>query len=142
MTTAPFRLRLAVRIDDLDPNGHVRGPAYLTYADQARWACVRAAGVSVEDLLARGVGPVNLETTIRFRKELLAGDEVDVSFAPTWDGGKTSRVVQELRRPDGTLVAEVTSVSGLLDLKERRLVPDAGMEILRSAATRPELLGL
>ncbi len=32
-----FRVTIAVRADDIDRNGHVRGPAYLAYADHARW---------------------------------------------------------------------------------------------------------
>lgn len=44
------------------------------------------------------------------------------------------------QRPDGTLVADVASVSGLLGLDRRRLLPDPGA-YWRELATRPELLG-
>lgn len=36
------------------------------YADDARWELIRAAGVSLAELTAAGIGPVSLETTIRF----------------------------------------------------------------------------
>jgi hypothetical protein len=65
-----FRIKLPVRVDDLDTNGHVRGPAYLGYADHARWECVWAAGIDPAQLRARNVGPVNLRTTIEFHREL------------------------------------------------------------------------
>lgn len=134
-------ITLPVRIDDLDPNGHVRGPAYLVYADHARWLTAAAAGVDLAVLHAHGVGPVNLETTIRHLAELRAGDEVTVTSAYEWGQGRTSRIVQRLHRQDGVAVAEVSSVSGLLDLTGRRLVADpAGF--WREHATRPELLGL
>ncbi|WP_020667299.1 acyl-CoA thioesterase [Amycolatopsis nigrescens] len=139
--THSFRTRIAVRSDDLDINGHVRGPAYLTYADHARWECLWAAGVEPARLAEQDIGPVNLETTIRYHRELLAGGEVEVLSTFRWGSGKTSQVVQELRSPDGTLVAEVESVSGLLDLTRRRLVPDPG-RYWRALASRPELLGL
>ena len=58
-------------------------------------------------MLASGVGPVNLETNIRYQNELRGGDEVDVSCAFLWGDGKTFRVEQELRRADGVLAAEV-----------------------------------
>ena len=45
------------------------------------------------------------------------------------------------RTPDGTLAAEVTNVGGLMDLTQRRLIADPG-RLWRSAASRPELLGL
>lgn len=135
-----FRVTIAVRADDLDVNRHVRGPAYLAYADHARWTCVQAAGIDPAELTARRIGPVNLETTVRFRRELRGG-EVEVGCAFHWGTGKTSRVTQEFRAPDGTLVAEVEVVSGLLDLDRRRLVADPGSH-WRELAARPELLGL
>lgn len=134
-------LILAVRSDDVDANGHVRGPAYLAYADHARWQLVQAAGVSLEALARARVGPVNLETTVRFRKELVAGDEVEISTAFTY-APKTGEVHQELRRrSDNAVVAAVHSITGLLDLDARRLVENHG-ERLREFADDPTVLGL
>jgi acyl-CoA thioester hydrolase len=50
-------------------------------------------------------------------------------------------VPQELRSADGTLVAEVNNVGGLLDLTTRRLVPRPGDQF-RTVTTDPSLLGL
>jgi acyl-CoA thioester hydrolase len=138
---SPFRVGLTVRSSDLDTNGHVRGSAYLDYADHARWEWLRAAGVSLDGLRAAGMGPVSLETTIRWLHELRASDEIEVTAAFRWGEGKTSTVAQELRRADGTLVAEVTGVGGLLDLDRRRLVADPRSH-WRKLAARPDLLGL
>ncbi|WP_158888568.1 acyl-CoA thioesterase [Amycolatopsis anabasis] len=137
----PFAVTLTVRLSDLDTNWHVRGPAYLDYADHARWECVRAAGVSLDELARRRIGPVNLETTCKFRSELRPGDEFVVSTEFAYSQAKTSRASQEIHRADGTLVAEITSVSGLLDLDARRLLPDPA-SYWRTLATKPELLGV
>lgn len=59
----------------------------------------------------------------------------------SWDGGKTFRIHQRLRRSDGTLCAEITNIGGLLDLKQRRLINDPAAQ-WRAAAQRPQLLGL
>ncbi len=134
-------MRFTVRSYELDANGHLNGSVYVQWADHVRWECANAAGISMDEFFASGVGPVNLETTIRFHRELLGGDEVDVSCAFDWGDGKTMRVVQEFRRPDGELVAELTSVGGVLDLSERRLVSDP-RERWRTFARMPELLGL
>lgn len=136
-----FTTRLDVRVFDLDAQGHLTGPAYLQYAGQALWEHVRAAGVDVDALLGSGVGPVNLETHIRFLRELRGGDEVDVSCQLQFGEGKTYRVRHEFRTADGELAAELTSVFGLLDLTRRRLVPDP-RSCWHRHATRPELLGL
>ncbi|MFD7920988.1 acyl-CoA thioesterase [Streptomyces sp. NPDC059740] len=138
----PFRVRLTVRHADLDTNGHVRGSAYVDFADHARWACLQEAGVDPVEMSRSGLGPVNLRTTIDFHRELRAGDESVVTCTFTYEGGekKTGRATQELRRTDGTLVATVESVFGLLDLTTRRLVPDPASH-WRRLATTPCLLG-
>lgn len=136
-----FSVPIGVRSYELDPQGHVNGAVYVQYADHALFECSRAAGVEPDDLLATGVGPVNLETTIRFRRELRGGDEVIVSCAFEWGSGKTFRVVRELVDGAGEPVATVATVTGLLDLAQRRLVPDPAAR-WRALARRPELLGL
>lgn len=50
-------------------------------------------------------------------------------------------VEQHIHKPGGTLAATVRSVSGLLDLAERRLVADPARHWL-ALADKPELLGL
>jgi acyl-CoA thioester hydrolase len=137
----PFRLTLPVRHDDLDTNGHVRGPAYLALADHARWAVLDAAGIDLAVLAEHHLGPVNLETTVRFRAELRPGDQVEILTRFEFGDGKTDRVSQVLRRADGTVSAEITSVTGLLDLDRRRLV-DRPSRWLRRLATHPDVLGL
>jgi acyl-CoA thioester hydrolase len=139
--TDQFRVRVAVRGYEVDANGHVAGTVLLQYGHHARWELLRAAGVDHAALLAAGTGPVSLQESIRYHRELRAGEEVDVSCAYLWGDGKTFRIEQELRLPDGTLVAEITNVGGLLDLSQRRLVPDPGPR-WRAAALAPALLGL
>ncbi len=137
----PFRVRIAVRGYELDTNGHLNQAVYMLYAEHARRECVRAAGIAEDKEQSARVGPVVLETTIRFRRELRGGDEVDVSCEFIWGEGKTFRITQEIRRVDGTVAAELDAVLGVLDLEARRLVPDPG-GVLRSLAAAPELLGL
>lgn len=139
--TAPFTVRITVRGYETDAQGHLNGNVYLQYAEHARWELLRAAGVRQSDLLRDGIGPVNLETTIRFHRELMAGEGVDVTCVFVWGEGKSFRVEQTFCTVDGELVAEVFNVGGLLDLRQRRLVPDPG-ERFRAVAHQPALLGL
>ncbi|MEU3986731.1 thioesterase family protein [Streptomyces sp. NPDC026672] len=137
----PFSVRVTVRGYETDVQGHLNQAVYLNYAEHARWSLLQAGGVSQSLLIGSGVGPVALETTIRYRRELLAGDEVDVSCVFEWGEGKTFRIRQEVRKADGTLSAEVLGVGGVLDLKERRLVPDP-REVFERLATDPAVFGL
>lgn len=137
----PFRVRIAVRGYEVDPRGHLNQAVYVQYAEHVRWELLAAAGISHDALLEAGIGPVVLETTIRYLAELRVGNQVDVSCEFVWAGGKTFQVRQEFVRPDGTRAAELTSVGGILDLSRRRLVEEPG-ERLGAVATEPARLGL
>ncbi|MEV5081439.1 acyl-CoA thioesterase [Streptomyces sp. NPDC093064] len=137
----PFSVRVTVRGYEADVQGHLNQAVYLNYAEHARWSLLQAAGISQAGLVSGGVGPVVLETTIRYLRELLAGDEVDVTCAFEWGGGKTFRILQTIRKADGTVAAEIDAVGGLLDLKARRLVP-APHDRFKQLATEPALFGL
>lgn len=136
-----FSVRVSVRAYEIDANGHVNGVVYLQYAEHARWELLRAAGVDQARLAELGVGPVFLETVIRYRGELYYGDAADVSCEINWGSGKTFRVAQEIRRVAGGLVAEIDSVGGLIDRQTRRLVADPAQRY-RAIAAAPEILGL
>ncbi len=137
----PFSVRVTVRGYETDVQGHLNQAVYLNYAEHARWSLLQAAGITQSGLIARGVGPVALETTIRYRRELLAGDEADVSCAFLWSGGKIFTIEQTITKADGTVAAELTGVGGLMDLKQRKLLPDPGA-VFRELAKDPALFGL
>ncbi|WP_030778188.1 acyl-CoA thioesterase [Streptomyces sp. NRRL S-920] len=137
----PFAVRIEVRGYETDSQGHLNQAVYLQYAEHARWSLLRAAGIAQADLLDKGVGPVALENTIRYRSELRAGDETTVSCAFVWGERKTFRMEQTITKADGTVAATVSSLGGLLDLKERRMVEDP-RAYFRTLAADPALLGL
>ncbi|CAL9598051.1 acyl-CoA thioesterase [Streptomyces sp. enrichment culture] len=137
----PFSVPVTVRGYETDTQGHLNQAVYLNYAEHARWSLLQAAGIRQADLVARGVGPVALETTIRYRRELLAGDEVEVTCGFVWGEGKTFRIEQTIRTADGTVAAEIEAVGGLMDLTARRLVPDP-RERFKELAADPALFGL
>ncbi|WP_084521678.1 acyl-CoA thioesterase [Nocardia uniformis] len=137
----PFQIRIDVRISDIDPQLHVTSAAYQQFADHSRYECVQAAGVSVDELLRDGLGPVNLEAVIKYHRELRVGDYVTVTCAWVWGAGKTYRVENTLRRADGELAATLSYVCGLLDLKQRKLIANPAAE-WAARATDPTVLGL
>ena len=136
-----FSVPVTVRGYELDTQGHLNQAVYLQYAEHARWELLRAAGLPQDKLLASGVGPVALESTIKFRRELRAADRTTVTCRFVFGTGKTFQVAQQILREDGTTAAEVTGVAGLLDLASRKLLPDPAGH-LASLADHPELLGI
>ncbi|MER6126092.1 acyl-CoA thioesterase [Streptomyces sp. NPDC001795] len=139
--TETFSVPVTVRGYETDVQGHLNQAVYINYAEHARWSLLQAAGISQAGLIAEGVGPVALETTIRYRRELLAGDEVEVTCGFAWGEGRTFRIEQTIRKADGTVAAEITAVGGLLNLEERKLVPNP-QKFFRALATDPGLFGL
>lgn len=137
----PFSVPVTVRGYEIDVWGHLNQSVYVNYAEHARWLLLQAAGISQAQLASKGVGPVALETTIRYRRELRAGDKVEVTCGFTWGEGKTFRMEQTIRKTDGTVAAELTAVGGLMDLKARKLVADP-KEYFRALASEPQLFGL
>ncbi|WP_369263462.1 acyl-CoA thioesterase [Streptomyces sp. R35] len=137
----PFSVAVTVRGYETDVLGHLNQSVYLQYAEHARWSLLHAAGIGQNELIGSGVGPVALETTIRYRRELRAGDEIEVTCGFLWGEGKTFRMEQTIRKTDGTVSAEVTAVGGLLNLEERRLVADP-RAVFKSLAADPGAFGL
>ncbi|MBT2364736.1 acyl-CoA thioesterase [Streptomyces sp. ISL-10] len=134
-----FAVDVTVRGYELDTQGHLNQAVYLQYAEHARWELLRAAGLSQEKLLASGVGPVALEVTVRFARELRGGDQVRVTCRFVYGQGKTFQVVQQILKDDGTLAAEISGVAGMLDLSTRRLIADPRAH-LAALADDPDLL--
>lgn len=136
-----FSVPVTVRGYETDTQGHLNQAVYLNYAEHARWSVLEAAGIRQADMVAAGVGPVALETTIKYLRELRAGDEVEVTCGFEWGDGKTFRIHQRVRRTDGTVAAEITAVGGIMDLTARKLIKDpAGF--FRDRAADPTYFGL
>jgi len=77
-----------------------------------------------DGLIAGGIAPVLLEAQISFRRELRAGDVVDVSCDTKFGAGKTFRMEQLITKLDGTLAAEISCTLGMMDLRARKLLVD------------------
>lgn len=137
----PFSVRIRVRGYELDAQGHLNQAVYTQYAEHVRWEFLQTAGISHDDLLSNGVGPVIMKTTMKYQREVRGGDEVDVSCAFEWSDGKIFQLVQGFQLPDKTSVAKLVGTIGLLDLESRRLISDPRGRF-RALATSPEVLGL
>ena len=68
MNPEPFRLRMQVRVYEVNTQRHLGGACYIQYAEHSRFACMQAASVSVHQLLEDAIGPVNRQTTIRYHR--------------------------------------------------------------------------
>ncbi|MFI1224756.1 MULTISPECIES: acyl-CoA thioesterase [unclassified Streptomyces] len=136
-----FSVDVTVRGYELDTQGHLNQAVYLQYAEHSRWELLRAAGLPQEKLLADGIGPVQLEVTVKYRRELRGGERVRITCRFDYGTGRTFTVEQRILKEDGTVAAEITGVAGLLDLTERRLVADPRGRLAALAGDPDRLTG-
>lgn len=117
--------RIKVRHYELDTLGHLNHAVYHQYGEVARLEWFEAVGGGGNGLGPNGgISPVLLESHIWFRRELVAGDEVDVTCDVSFGEGKTFRMDTQIRKLDGTVAAEIECTLGVLDLQKRKLVAD------------------
>ncbi|WIY03251.1 acyl-CoA thioesterase [Amycolatopsis mongoliensis] len=119
----PFRTRIKVRHYELDTLGHLNHAVYHSYGEVSRLELLEAAG-GLENFVKAKLASVLLETHVVFRRELRAGDEVDVTCDVKFGSGKTFSMDSNIFKADGTLAAEITCTLGLMDLERRKLVAD------------------
>lgn len=137
-----FSVRVTVRGYEVDTQGHLNWAQYLHYAEHARWSCLAAAGITQDQLIATGFGPVALDVSVKYRRELRGGDEIDVTCGFVFSTGRMFQIVQDFIRPaDGKVAARLRSTTGLLDLSTRTLADDPAA-YFRKLATDPVPLGL
>jgi acyl-CoA thioester hydrolase len=135
-----FSVRVTVRSYEIDSNGHVNHAVYHQYGEYARTEHMRMAGFTPAAALERGMGMVLLESRIRFLRELVLGDEVEITSDVEFGTGKAFHIEHRMRRGDGEPVAEISCVLGLLDTTARRLLPEPARR-LRELAGPSGLLG-
>lgn len=119
-----FRIPIVVRSYELDALGHVNHAVYHQYAEVARMTGFRVAGCDWDALMAKRIAAALLSTTVNFRSELRADEEIEVTCQVKFGSGKSFNIESMIVKADGTVAAEVYCVMGLMDLDARKLVPD------------------
>jgi acyl-CoA thioester hydrolase len=109
----------------MDANGHVGNVHYNALATDARVALLLAAGYSFN--ASQTIGPVVLNDTIHYRKELRYGDKgkVTILLAGSSVDHAKFKIRHEIFRTGqegDELCCVVDTFGGWMDLKERKLV--------------------
>ena len=123
--------RVTVRWQDLDPLGHVGHTVFLAYLEEARNALLDAHGIALD-------GYVVAAATLNYRNEIRMGTAFVRGCCRVTRVGRTSVTMEEqLRAPDGRLLADATVVVVLWDPVERRprAVSAAERATLQTAST-------
>jgi thioesterase III len=117
-----FEYPLQIKETHLDTFGHVNNATYLQLYEEARWELITTNGYGLKEIRAEQKGPVVLDITISFKRELLNRDRIVIKSFVSDLKGKIMSITQQMIKEDGTLASEATFTVGYLDLKARRLI--------------------
>ncbi|MEM7596429.1 MAG: thioesterase family protein [Pseudomonadota bacterium] len=130
--TASFQVTWA----DLDGNNHMRNTGYLDYAAQTRMIFFASHGFTPDAFTAHNVGPVALEDTVSYLRELRLLDVFRVSFALAGmsENGAKFMLENQIKREDGKLCATVRTRGIWMDLRARKAVapPEALFQAMQT----------
>jgi len=112
---------LIIKETNLDLYRHVNNATYLTFFEDARWDFINNHNYGFAKILETGLGPVVLEVTIRYLKELRLRDQITIETTMVSYEKKIGKMHQKMvRGSDICCTADITF--GLFDLNERKLV--------------------
>lgn len=118
----PFRFDLQIREHHLDTFGHVNNATYLEILEDARWEFITPRGFGLKDIQRTGLGPVVLEFTIKFIKELRLRQNVYVESQMVSYEKKIGILRQDIFNEEKELCFSGKMTFGLMDTKARKLV--------------------
>lgn len=108
---------------NLDPNRHMRHTAYNDFAAQARVEFFTENGLSIEDLVKMGIGPILFREDTRFLREVGMNELITVGFAvkkARKDGSKWS-IRHNIIKESGELSCTIDVEGAWLDLVKRKV---------------------
>jgi acyl-CoA thioester hydrolase len=116
--------RFGVRWSDVDANRHVRNTVFSEFATHTRLRMLEANGFSQAHFRELRFGPVMFREEIRYRREVMFGEEVTVNVLIAGLSADAShwRVKQEVRRADGNIAAILNIDGAWIQLDTRKLV--------------------
>jgi thioesterase-3 len=122
MLGTAHRYSLEILERHLDTFSHVNNAAYLEILEEARWDWITKNGYGVREVKELGQGPTILECSLRFMKELLLRERIEIESQIDSMNGKVFEVLQTIRKPDGEIACEARLKMALFDLSARRLI--------------------
>ena len=117
-----FEYFFNVSNDLLDDYGHVNNARYLDLFERARWDILEKSGLGRESVLLHKIGPVILEVTIRFSRELLPGEKIKIITSSRKKNDLVFYFDQEMINPDGKVASKAVFTTSLFDLEKRKMI--------------------
>jgi YbgC/YbaW family acyl-CoA thioester hydrolase len=130
MTARNFEYKKQILEHHLDTFGHVNNARYLDLYEEARWDFISKYGYGLKDIMEKKQGPVILEVTCKYRRELVNRETITIVSTTAANKGKIMTISQQMLKENGDLASEATFTIGFMDLEKRKLIvpPDSWLE--------------
>lgn len=117
-----FNYSLTIKEHHLDTFGHVNNATYLQLLEEARWEFLHSRGFDLPTIQALRMGPIVLECTIQFIKELRLRQDIVIESQMLSYEGKIGKMQQSILTKDGVCCARATLTFGFFDMTSRKLI--------------------
>ncbi|QLY26131.1 thioesterase family protein [Bdellovibrio sp. KM01] len=114
--------KILIRETHIDSYGHVNNATYLSLYEEARWEAITPRGFGFSDIHRLQQGPVILEVSIKFLKEIKLRESITIVSSIMDYEGKIGHMKQQMIKHDGTVASEAVFTFGLFDLKARKMI--------------------
>ena len=116
-----------------DHIGHMNVMWYVGKFDEANWNLIARIGLTPSYLRQSGCGMAAVQQTISYKRELLAGDIIEIRSRVLEVGNKSVRFLHEMRNAETGEIAATCEITGVhMDRKARKSA--AFPEAVRAAA--------
>src|SRR3954467_11568522 len=117
-----FEQTIVIREAHLDTFGHVNNARYLEIFEQARWDLITDNGFGLDYVRDSGTGPVILEVTLRFLREIKNRQQLIVrSYLDSYEG-KIGKMTQLLLDEAQQVCCEGKFVFAQWDTRTRKII--------------------
>ncbi len=123
MSKRVFEQAVTIREEHLDTFGHVNNARYLEIFEQARWDLITEHGFGLDFVRSSGTGPVVLELSLRFIREVKNRQQMRIQTSLDSYEGKIGRMTQLLVDDQDQVCCEGKFVIAQWDTKTRKLIP-------------------
>lgn len=113
---------LVIKERELDSFGHMNNASYLTLFEEARWDLITKRGYGLDRIYALKIGPVVLEASLKFKREIRNRETVRIVTGVLKHAGKITTLRQVMFNSKGEEACIADFVVGLFDLKARKLI--------------------
>jgi YbgC/YbaW family acyl-CoA thioester hydrolase len=117
-----FSYDVLIKEHHLDTYGHVNNATYLQLFEEARWDIITARGYGFQRVHSTSQGPVILEISLKFLKELKLREPIKITLDLLSYEGKIFKMKQQMLKENGEVACEALFTAAFFDLRERRII--------------------